>query len=296
VIAIAEPILPALQLPGAVSESACTFAIGGDETIGITTRGPRIGPIGVLIVTGGPQYRIGSHRQFVLLARALAAAGMACFRFDLRGMGDGEGGKAEFTALDAELAAARAAFSREVPELAGVVLLGLCDAASASLIHAAGAEAAGVPIRGVVAINPWIRTERSRAAVEVRHHYGGRLLSGEFWRRLLAGKVDLGDAVGGFARACLRTLRGPSANTAGYPERMADGARALGGRVLWILSGQDLTAREFEQYAASSPAWRGMLDPAQARIVRLDDADHTFSRAAQRTTVADAVAGWVRRL
>ncbi|HBZ05431.1 MAG TPA: hydrolase 1, exosortase A system-associated, partial [Massilia sp.] len=32
-------------------------------------------PRGVLIVVGGPQYRAGSHRQFTLLARDLAAAG-----------------------------------------------------------------------------------------------------------------------------------------------------------------------------------------------------------------------------
>jgi len=31
---------------------------------------------GVLIVVGGPQYRVGSHRQFVLLARYLAERGI----------------------------------------------------------------------------------------------------------------------------------------------------------------------------------------------------------------------------
>lgn len=41
--------------------------------------------IGVLIVVGGRQYRVGAHRQFVSLARALAAAGYPAFRFDVRG-------------------------------------------------------------------------------------------------------------------------------------------------------------------------------------------------------------------
>jgi hypothetical protein len=36
-------------------------------------------PVGVLIVVGGPQYRAGSHRQFVLLARALRKLGTPCF-------------------------------------------------------------------------------------------------------------------------------------------------------------------------------------------------------------------------
>ena len=43
---------------------------------------------GLLIVVGGPQYRVGSHRQFVLLARNLSIAGIPVMRFDYRGMGD----------------------------------------------------------------------------------------------------------------------------------------------------------------------------------------------------------------
>jgi len=46
---------------------------------------------GVLIVVGGPQYRVGSHRQFVMLARFLADHGVPCMRFDYRGMGDVSG-------------------------------------------------------------------------------------------------------------------------------------------------------------------------------------------------------------
>ncbi|KAB8057318.1 hydrolase 1, exosortase A system-associated, partial [Janthinobacterium violaceinigrum] len=56
--------------------------------VGILSLPAAPGPRGVLIVTGGPQYRVGSHRQFVLLARALAAQGVPVLRFDLRGMGD----------------------------------------------------------------------------------------------------------------------------------------------------------------------------------------------------------------
>ena len=41
---------------------------------------------GVLIVVGGPQYRVGSHRQFTLLARHLASLRIPVLRFDCRGM------------------------------------------------------------------------------------------------------------------------------------------------------------------------------------------------------------------
>jgi exosortase A-associated hydrolase 1 len=190
------------------------------------------------------------------------------------------------------------AFGRLVPELEGVVLVGLCDGASAALLDAAATGAtAELPVRGVVAINPWIRTQRSRAAAEVKHHYGRRFASAEFWRRLLRGEVALGDAVGGFLRACARVLLRPRHRDAvEYPERMAQGARTLAGRVLWILSGQDLVAREFEQYVAASAAWRGLVEPAHGNVLRIDEADHTFSRETWRTQVSEAIAAWVKRL
>ncbi|HLB84425.1 MAG TPA: hypothetical protein VJK00_06820, partial [Steroidobacteraceae bacterium] len=47
----------------------------GERLIGILHRPQTQGNLtrGVVVVVGGPQYRIGSHRQFVLLARSLAA-------------------------------------------------------------------------------------------------------------------------------------------------------------------------------------------------------------------------------
>ena len=63
----------------AVRELALRFRSAADDgeaqarMAGILSLPDAPGPRGVLIVTGGPQYRIGSHRQFVLLARAQAA-------------------------------------------------------------------------------------------------------------------------------------------------------------------------------------------------------------------------------
>ena len=64
---------------------------------------------GVVIVVGGPQYRIGSHRQFVLLARSLAALGTPVLRFDLAGMGDSGGKFAGFERSATDIRAAASA-------------------------------------------------------------------------------------------------------------------------------------------------------------------------------------------
>ena len=72
------PLEEALQIPCGTSTM---WAIASHPPRGVATL-----PIAVLVVVGGPQYRVGSHRQFVSLARALARQGMTTVRFDYRGM------------------------------------------------------------------------------------------------------------------------------------------------------------------------------------------------------------------
>ncbi|MDR1461825.1 MAG: hydrolase 1, exosortase A system-associated, partial [Azoarcus sp.] len=107
---------------------------------------------GVLIVGGGSQYRIGPHRQFVLLARALAAAGVPCMRFDHRGAGDATGSMRTFESRQADIQAALDAFFTEVPTLTGVMLWGLGDGASAAVFYA-GADA-DPRLDGLLLVNP----------------------------------------------------------------------------------------------------------------------------------------------
>ena len=74
--------------PGvAGKESVLSFVCEGEPLVGILAE-PDGTPaeVGVVIIVGGPQYRAGSHRQFTLLARHLAARGFAVLRFDYRSM------------------------------------------------------------------------------------------------------------------------------------------------------------------------------------------------------------------
>jgi len=91
---------------------------------------------GVLIVVGGPQYRVGSHRQFVLLARYLSENGYPVFRFDYRSMGDSEGEARDFESVGEDISTAIEAFFSEAGQLSNIVIWGLCDAASAALFVA----------------------------------------------------------------------------------------------------------------------------------------------------------------
>ena len=142
--------------------------------------------IGVLMVVGGPQYRVGSHRQFVKLSRYLSAHKVPTMRFDSRGMGGSSGEKLAFYQQDEDISQAITAFFRHCPNLQQVILWGLCDAASAILI---ALNKPDPRIAAVVLLNPWVRQNQSHAKTLLRHYYLNRLRQKQFWQKLLSGGI-----------------------------------------------------------------------------------------------------------
>jgi exosortase A-associated hydrolase 1 len=247
----------------------------------------------VVLVVGGPQYRVGSHRQFALLARALAAGGYSTLRFDVRGMGDSSGEPRSFESLDDDIAAAIDTVQARLPEVRHVVLWGLCDGASAALLYLH--RRADPRVRGLCLLNPWVRTSTSLAKTQVRHYYGQRLLQASFWRKLFAGGVAAG-AARDLWSTLLQARRAPASEAASYAQRMAAAWRGFEGEILLVLSGEDYTAREFEQHARSDSHWHGQLDRPGVTRVEIHDANHTFANAEQRGCVESATLAWLQRI
>ncbi|MBK5936509.1 MULTISPECIES: hydrolase 1, exosortase A system-associated [Halorhodospira] len=281
-----------------MDERAVVFQVHGQSLLGICHRAE--GRRGVLMVVGGPQYRVGSHRQFVLLARGLAAQGVPVFRFDYRGMGDAEGESPGFEAVEADIRIAVDRFQHQVPQLEEVVLWGLCDAASAGLLYAWQDPR----VVGLVLLNPWVRTEAGLARAYLRHYYLRRLASPGFWKDLGQRRVKPLRAFSGLLRTLVagsRTGRhepaeGLDAAKLPLPVRMADGWRRFRGPVLLILSGNDLTAAEFRDVVATTRAWRGLLRQDRVEVRELREANHTFSRGVWRDQVARWTGDWVAAL
>lgn len=275
-----------------------TFSCEGDALVGILEVPRRHGMRGVVVVVGGPQYRIGSHRQFVLLARALVARGYPVLRFDCRGMGDSEGESGGFETIGPDIAAAIRAFHAEVPGLREIVLWGLCDGATAAVFHAARAGG----IAGLILANPWARTEQGLARSYVRHYYLQRLFQGAFWRRLLAGELNVGSAARDLVADLWRAVapagsqagsRAAGAGQAGsLPDRLRSAFEAYSGPALLLLSGDDLTAREFAACCAGRD-WRRILQRPEIARLDLPDADHTFSRRIWQDQVNTACGDWL---
>ncbi len=286
-----------------MNQEAIAFDCQGSTLVGILHRPEKPARRGILIVVGGgPQYRAGGHRQLVLWSRRLAAEGYPVFRFDYRGMGDAQGEFRGFEHIDQDIDAAIAAFRNQVPDLEELVLWGECDASSAILFYAHRNPAVG----GIVLLNPWVRTEAGEARAILRFYYLQRLTQASFWKKVLSFKFNpfasLASALGLLSRARASAATKPAAEAADtspprdapLPQRLLHGMTRFSGKVMLVMSGRDLIAREFDDLVKTSPAWQSEF--AQKPVSRFDfaEADHTFSSAAQRDQVVTWSLAWLR--
>jgi exosortase A-associated hydrolase 1 len=260
------------------AQRALRFTCNGSSLIGIVDVPERPLPRGVLVVTGGPQYRAGSHRQFTLLARMMASRGIPVMRFDRRGMGDSEGEPRSFDRIDDDIRAAMKEFFMQMPEMKEVVIWGLCDAATAAAFYVGTDDR----VRGLVLLNPWVRTPEGAARAMLRHYYLARLGEVAFWKKVASGNLDFA-ASAAMLRQNMRLAA--SEHRSLLPQRVIDSLADFDGRVLVVLSEDDLTAREFARLMARHHV--------RAKRIDIGGANHTFSSQKWRTQVAEASANWI---
>jgi exosortase A-associated hydrolase 1 len=284
-------------------ERALAFQCQESWLYGILHIPEDIGSRGVLIVVGGPQYRVGSHRQFTLLARHLAASGVPAMRFDCRGMGDSEGEPRTFEDMEEDVRCAIDTFLKEVPTLNELVIWGLCDAASAALFYAYRDER----VTGLVLLNPWVRTDQGAAKVYLKHYYMARLFQPELWNKIWQGKFSYGKAIGSLSQIVRSVLgekrermmdgnadNGEPRKTLPLPERMLAGLSRFKGKILLILSGNDLTAQEFSDLVKSSAEWQRLLASPGVSRQEIPEANHTFSRQEWKEQIVTWTSAWIR--
>jgi exosortase A-associated hydrolase 1 len=281
-------------------EQALILDCESGSLVGILSRSRLPASHGVLIVVGGPQYRVGSHRQFTLLARHLAEHGVPTLRFDYRGMGDSDGAVRTFERVGADIRCAIDRFFESVPGLKGVVIWGLCDAASAALFYAHQ----DARVSGLVLVNPWVRTEQGVARVRLRHYYLQRLFQASLWQKVAHGEFKFREAAAALGKLARDAMARRSPGTAvdsparesPLPNRMEEALHRFQGRVLLILSGNDLVAQEFKGVVAGSGRWRRLLSGDHITRHDLPEANHTFARREWRDQVARWTEAWVKNL
>jgi uncharacterized protein len=192
-----------------------------------------------------------------------------------------------------DISAAVDVFLREQPDLRGVVLWGLCDGASACLMYCGGAPR----VRGLILVNPWVRTTIGEARARIKHYYLRRLFQRSFWRAVLLGQYNLRKSALEFFRSVANARSGSPGTNGREPvsfiERMYHGLRSFGGPVLFLISERDLTASEFVDLCSESSAWNALARRSTARFAHLAGADHTFSTRAALDRAVEECRRWL---
>ncbi|ATY31817.1 hydrolase 1, exosortase A system-associated [Sphingomonas psychrotolerans] len=252
------------------------FLCAGETLLGTLDEAP--GPTGLLIVSGGNEIRIGTHRGMALLAQRIAEAGHPVFRFDRRGIGDSTGDNGGFESSADDIAVAASSFRAE-SGVTRIVALGNCDAATAlAFFHArAGIDA-------LILANPWViePTDDLPPAAAIRARYAERLRDPREWLRLLRGGVNISKLISGLAKAS----RKQSQQADGLPARLGSALGHGDIPITVLLAKGDNTAIAFHD------AWRGAaFETARARVMitELDSASHSFASAADKQWLYEQV-------
>lgn len=210
------------------------FGCEGAQLVG--TLDEAEGTTGLLLVSGGNEVRSGAWGGQAQLAARIATQGFPVFRFDRRGVGDSEGENHGFRSSGPDISAALAAFRRECPQLARVVGLGNCDAATALAL------AGGAGLDALILSNPWTLEDEAAPAppAAVRDHYRRRLADPRALLRLVTGKVSPGKLIASLVQA----LR-PAPPPAGLAVELAEALARYPGPVRILLAERDRTAQAF---------------------------------------------------
>lgn len=166
------------------------------DPAGRTPGAPRV----MLLLNSGAVHHVGPCGLYVSLARHWASRGEIVIRVDLSGLGDsatrhGEEENVVYSSRALEDIAAIIEFARRRFGAVDCHAMGICSGG----YHGFKAAVAGLPIRGVVAINPltffWkpgmSLVERDHAIVAETRRYATTPLTLETFGRLFKGEIDL---------------------------------------------------------------------------------------------------------
>jgi exosortase A-associated hydrolase 1 len=168
------------------------------------------------------------------------------------------------------------------------VLYSLCDGASAALMYCA----TDARVKGLVLLNPWVRTDTTQAVTQLRYYYARRMVQAAFWRKLLSAGINPIVAATDLMRSVRKSVtRAPAPSS--YIDRMLTAMNAFRGTSLLLISGQDLTASEFVELCRADDRWRRAVSSPSVTRVDLPEADHTFSTRAHLDRANQACFEWL---
>lgn len=234
----------------------------------------------VIIVTGGPQVRSGSHRLYVQLSRFLCENNWPSLRFDYEGMGDSEGDFVGFQYAEQSITAAMEFLQNRFTTKINFIFWSLCDGATAVALYAANYKKS---IKGLILCNPLVATEEGLARSTFRHYYFRRIFEKDFLRKLVRFEVNWRDTVNslllyfknaqpGLADNCRKTVRVEET----LPYRVLKSLSCFTHSVRIILSTNDIVASNFKDYLKKNKILKKDYQSRKITDYFIEGADHTF--------------------
>lgn len=243
-------------------QRALQFQCEGVALVGIIDVPERPLARGVLVVSCGAQYRVGSHRHYTLMARLLAPRGIPVMRFDCRGMGDSDGQVMDCEAAAQDIRAAIREFFMQMPDLKEIVLWGLGDGASAAALYAHLDER----VRGLVLLNPWTGGAAG-TPLALLPQLLARFGEIGFWKKVGSRQAVALDA------------------SLPLPQRILASLACFNGAALLVVGGEDAVGRQFAELMERNDS--------PCRRVTIAGANHTFASREWRDEVAELSANWL---
>ena len=278
-------------MTASVNEQAVLFG-HQNSLVGVFTRPTKAfeGYPTIVVLNTGVIHRVGHHRMYVTMARALAAAGYPAFRFDLSGIGDSDLRDDALSPLESAVADIKEALDwiETTSGAARVVLVGLCSGADQSVAYAHTDDR----VVGLVLLDPSIPATWRHYL----HYVAPRLTRIESWVQLLTFRSQTLQL---WAHRNLERLRlgrkPPQSHGSDQLERGSiascyQGAVDNGVRILAVFTGEPTRQTYREQMLEALPNVR-FGDRLQLEyLVR---SDHTFILASDRIWLTALTLSWL---
>jgi uncharacterized protein len=232
----------------------------------------------VVIITGGPQVRIGAHRLYVQLSRFLCDHNWPSFRFDYEGMGDSEGDFIGFQYAEPSIAAAISFLKNRFKNKLNFIIWSLCDGATAAALYAATHQDS---IIGQILCNPLTITDHGLARSTIRHYYMKRFVNKEFLHKLCNLKLDFENSVKSLWEVLkdtqiIKNKKSEFADDQKLSDMVFDSLRIFSKPIRIVLSSDDIVASNFRDELKKFNSLNNDYKSKKIINYLISGADHTF--------------------
>jgi alpha-beta hydrolase superfamily lysophospholipase len=255
---------------------------------------------GIVLLNSGGQSHVGPGRLYVTLARYLARRGHVILRMDIAGIGEspprpGDEENVVYPRHAGDDVQAAIAYLREKWGRQDVRAAGLCSGA----YHAFKAAAAGMPLSGVVLINPltffWkegmsLKYPEHRVAADIMR-YRVNIWRPASWRKLLSGRVNLWESAQVLFRRARTVALAPlrdavHALRAPLPDDLRGELSSIvraGIDLQFVFSANDPGAELLQEQGGAVA--RKLRASGAFRVETIEGADHTFTNPVKRAAL-----------